>query len=86
MSKSAVVTARIDPELKTRAEYVFAQLGLTTSQAITLFLRQVDLQQGLPLTLKIPNAATQAALKEARLKENLTSYETPDELFEDLGI
>jgi DNA-damage-inducible protein J len=80
MSKSAVVTARIDPELKTRAEYVFEQLGLTTSQAITLFLRQVDLQQGLPLTLKIPNATTQAALKEARLKENLTSYETPDEL------
>ena len=53
MSKTAVITARIEPGLKESVEHVFARLGLTTTQAITLFLRQVELQQGLPFTLKV---------------------------------
>ena len=56
MSKTAVITARIEPRLKASVEQVFERLGLTTTQAITLFLRQVELQQGLPFTLKVPNA------------------------------
>jgi len=86
MSKTAVITARIEPELKESAEQVFTQLGLTTSQAITLFLRQVELQQGLPFTLKVPNATTQAALQEAQTRQNLTTYTDADALFADLGI
>ncbi len=54
MPKTAVITARIEPELKANAEQICGQLGLTLSQAITLFLRQVELQQGLPFDLKMP--------------------------------
>ena len=43
MSKSSVVRARIEPALKKEAEKVFAQLGLTTSEAIHLLYRQVTL-------------------------------------------
>ena len=49
MAKTAVVTTRMDPDLKRDAEQVFRELGLTTTQAITLFYRQVELQRGLPL-------------------------------------
>ena len=35
--KSAMVRARIAPELKTKAEMYFDMLGLSTTQAITLF-------------------------------------------------
>ena len=86
MSKTAVITARIEPGLKESVELVFEQLGLTTTQAITLFLRQVELQQGLPFTLKIPNATTIAALQEAKARQNLTAYADANELFADLGI
>jgi DNA-damage-inducible protein J len=86
MSKTAVITARIEPGLKESVEQVFTQLGLTTTQAITLFLRQVELQQGLPFNLKVPNAATQAALQEAQKRQNLTAYADANELFADLGI
>ena len=86
MSKTAVITARIEPGLKTSVEQIFTQLGLTTTQAITLFLRQVELQQGLPFTLKVPNGTTQSALQEAQARHNLTAYADAEALFADLGI
>jgi len=86
MSKSAVVTARIDPDLKRSAEHVFTMLGLNTTQAITLFFKQVELQQGLPFVVRIPNETTRTALDEAQARSNLASFNTVDELFKDLGI
>jgi len=41
--KSAMVRARIEPGLKTKAEKYFDILGLSTTQAITLFFKQVEL-------------------------------------------
>jgi DNA-damage-inducible protein J len=84
MSKTAVISARIDPELKNNAETIFRELGLTTAQAITLFYRQVDLQHGLPFEIKLPNETTERALADAKARYNLTDFETIDELFADL--
>lgn len=86
MAKSAVISARIDPDLKNNAEYILKELGLTVAQAITLFYKQVELQQGLPFNVKIPNPETKKALEEARARKNLQSFETTDQLYEDLGI
>lgn len=86
MAKTAVISVRIDPELKRKVEQVFAELGLTTSQAIVLFFKQVDLQRGLPFDLKIPNEVTQRALNDAKARRNLESFDSLEELFEDLEI
>jgi DNA-damage-inducible protein J len=86
MAKTAVISARIDPALKRNAERIFGELGLTTSQAITLFYRQVDLQRGLPFSVKIPNEVTKKALEDAKARRNLESFDSIDDLYEDLGI
>ncbi len=86
MIKTSTISARIDPELKTRAEEVFRALGLSSSQAITLFYKQVELQQGLPFSVRIPNKQTVDALEDARLRNNLERFSTAEELFDDLGI
>jgi len=86
MVKTSTISARIDPELKNRAERVFRELGLTSSQAITLFYKQVELQQGLPFIVRIPNDLTVEALEDARLRSNMESYNTVGDLFDDLGI
>lgn len=86
MSKSAVITTRIEPGLKENVEQVFHRLGLTTAQAITLFLRQVELQQGLPFIVKIPNPVTLAALQQAQARQDLVTYADEQELFADLGV
>jgi DNA-damage-inducible protein J len=85
MPKTTVISARIDPELKQGAEKVFKELGLTTAQAITLFYKQVELVRGLLFVVRVPNKVTVEALEQARTRQGLESYNTLDDLFEDLG-
>ncbi len=84
MSKSVTLSVRMDPELKRKADEVFRRLGLTASQAIVLFYKQVELQQGLPFAVRLPNATTRKALEEAQERRNLKDFENVDDLFEDL--
>jgi DNA-damage-inducible protein J len=86
MPKSKTITVRLDAELKQEVEEIFAELGLTTSQSIALFYRQVQLHRGLPFEVRLPNAATRGALADAEARRDLASFDTPDELFADLGI
>ncbi len=83
--KSAMVRARIEPVLKTKAEKYFDRLGLSTTQAITLFFKQVELHRGLPFEINIPNAETIAAIKEVENGGGM-KFENTDELFKHLGI
>ena len=86
MSKTKTITVRLDPELKENVEDILNELGLTTSQAVVLFYKQVQLHQGLPFEVRIPNAATNVALADAEKRRNLTSFATSEALFTDLGI
>lgn len=86
MSKSSVVRARIEPALKKDAEKVFAQLGLTTSEAIHLLYRQVTLTQSLPFPLHIPNASTRKALRESKKGVHVVSYRNKAEFIKKLGL
>ncbi len=79
MTKTETVRARIEPELKRDAETVLSELGLSTSEAITLFLRQVILRRGLPFPVQIPNQETLKAIAEARDRIGLETYATVDE-------
>ena len=81
MTKTATIRARVEPDLKQEAETVFSQLGLSATQAtqaIRLFYKQVALQGGLPFAVKVPNAETREALRQAYGREGLTEYETLD--------
>lgn len=86
MTKTSTISARIDPELKNRVDRVFKGLGLTAAQAITLFYKQVELQQGLPFSVRIPTEQTIRALEDARHRRDLETFNTPEDLFTDLGI
>ncbi len=69
--KTAIINARVKPELKGDVEQILAQLGITTTQAITMFFEQIKMNRGIPFQLKIPNTETVAAMKEAREGEKL---------------
>jgi DNA-damage-inducible protein J len=64
MTKSAMIRARVDPTLKEEVETVFNQLGLSATQAITLFYHQVKLSQGIPFEIRLPNAVTRKTFAE----------------------
>jgi DNA-damage-inducible protein J len=65
MHKIATINTRIDPALKTKAEVILQQVGLTSSEAIRLFYKQICLNKGLPFTVKIPNKKTLKAIHDA---------------------
>ena len=54
MAKSANLYARIEPELKEQAENILSALGIPASNAITMFYKQIVLQNGLPFAVKLP--------------------------------
>jgi DNA-damage-inducible protein J len=79
MAKSAMIRARVEPRLKHDAEAVFKKVGMTPTEAITLFYRQVKLHRGLPFPVRIPNAETIRAIREARAGKNLVRYSSVEE-------
>lgn len=81
MSKTAMIRARVEPELKSSAESIFHKLGISTTEAITMFYSLVALNKGFPFELKIPNAETEEAFKDTDANKNLNSYESLDDLF-----
>jgi len=86
MNKTSTVRARIKPELKNKAEQVFRDLGLSTTQAITLFYRQVELQNGLPFDVVIPNETTRRTFSDTDAGRNLVVCEDAEDMFKKLGI
>jgi DNA-damage-inducible protein J len=81
-AKTRMIHARIDPKLKQSSERVFSKLGITTTEAIRLFLKQVELHKGLPFPVAIPNAETIAAMTEANNPDVLKHYSSFRELRE----
>lgn len=86
MGKTSSIRARIEPDLKEKAEHIFRQLGLTTTQAITLFYKQVELRKGLPFDVAIPNEITCQTFDDTDAGRNLIVCDDTDDMFKKLGI
>jgi len=71
MALDATVRARVDTRLKEDVEKIFAEIGLSTSQAITMFLKSVRRERGIPFELKIPNELTRQVIEDARNGVNM---------------
>ncbi len=66
MPRSAKISSRIDPELKAEGDAILSAIGLSASDAITMFYRQIVMQKGLPFSANIPNEETLEAMRQAR--------------------
>ena len=79
---NVTVQARITPELKEEADAVLGALGLSTADAIRIFLQQVVNTGGLPFrpSLKQPNPETLEAIEELD-NGGGQMFDSPSELF-----
>ena len=84
MPKTATIHTRIEPEIKNQVDNILNELGISTTEAINLFFRQVIRYRGIPLDLRIPNAETVAAINEAEQGIDLHKCENLDQLFKEL--
>ncbi|MGD0465863.1 MAG: type II toxin-antitoxin system RelB/DinJ family antitoxin [Gammaproteobacteria bacterium] len=85
VAKTDYIRARVEPTLKQEVENVFDSLGITTTQAITMFYKQVQAKHGLPFEWK-PNRETLRAMKEAKQGKGLVRCKNAEDLFDQLGI
>lgn len=84
MAKTETIRARVEPTLKEGAEGILKKLGLSSTEAITLFYRQVILRRGLPFNVELPNKETAETLRKSRQRKELHSYNNLEEFFDEV--
>jgi len=67
--KDSVVRARVDSVLKNETEIIFSKLGITTTEAIRMFLSQVRLKRGLPFSVDVPEDSNEDLLIPSRSRQ-----------------
>lgn len=85
MNKSATIQARIDPKVKNKAQKILNKLHISMSEAISIFLTQVSLNNGIPFEVKIPNKVTEETLLKSEKGEELHEVSNVKELFKELN-
>ena len=82
MNKSAVIHARIEPSTKSVAERILQRLGVTPTEAIRMFYRQIALRRGLPFAVEIPNALTRSTLEKSGRGEEVEEFDSIEKMAE----
>ena len=80
VAKSKTTPRHHDPDVVRKAEAIFAEMGMTPEEAVSLFYKQTALRGDFPITEWYPNEETQAAILEARAGIGLVRYSSLDEL------
>ena len=86
---NTTMNIRVDKEVKNNAKMIFTELGMDLTTAVNMFLKQSIREQGLPFKpkLDIPNEETKEIIRECEKGIGMSkTFDTPEELFVDLGI
>ncbi len=84
MAKTLTLHTRVEPDIKEQADAILNELGISTTEAINMFLHQVIRYKGIPLDLRVPNAETIAAIREAEQGIDLHECNSLEQLFKEL--
>lgn len=84
MAKTAIIQTRVDPEVKEHAQAILKKLNISMSEAISMYLSQITLHNGIPFELRIPNTVTASTLKDSENGANVHHVDSVDELFQEL--
>ncbi len=100
MSKTANIFARVEPEVKEGAEAILDGLGISMSNAVSMFLKQVIIHKGIPFEVKLPknmlnldnmteeelNAALEEGYAEYKAGKAIPAEQVFEELHREFGI
>lgn len=80
--KTSAVHARIEPQTKERTEKILRSLGLTPTEAIRIFYKQISLRGGLPFPVVIPNKRTALTLEKSHRGKDVQEFESLETMFD----
>ena len=90
MSKTSSIHVRVEPKVKEEVEKILKSLGMTSAEAINIYLRQIIINSGIPFEIKNPQYSKEMeeAIEEAEKMEKspkeYKSFETVEKFMEDL--
>ena len=84
MAKTAVIQTRVDPAVKHDAQIILKKLNISMSEAISMYLSQITLHNGIPFEIKLPNDVTAEVLKDSERGKALHKVDSVDALFQEL--
>ncbi len=85
-TKNDFIRARVEHDLKVHVHAIFYEMGVTPTQAVTMFYKYVERQHKLPFDVKVPNKETAKAIKEARAGKDVVVCKDAEDMFKKLGI
>jgi len=71
----------MEPRTKRAAEGVLHCLGISPTEAIRIFYRQITLRRGLPFVVAVPNDCTAATLERSRRGQDVQEFRSLDDMF-----
>lgn len=86
MQKNAIIHTRINADLKAGAEHILESIGISSSEAIRLFYKQIELHNGIPFDVRIPNKLTTETLHKSEHGEEVHQARDANDLFGQLDI
>ena len=86
MATTTMIHVRVDEQTKLEASATLAEMGLSISDAVRVYLKRIVADKQLPFELKVPNVLTQEAMREADelQRTRQARFTTAEELFDDL--
>jgi len=84
MAKTAIIQTRVDPTVKHNAQIILKKLNISMSEAISMYLSQITLHNGIPFEIKLPNDVTANTLRESEKGNDLHTVDSIDALFQEL--
>ncbi len=86
MARTAMINARTERELKEEVEGILKTLGISTTEAINIFFRQIKLRRGLPFAVEIPNEETLSVFRDSESGKGLVECQDADDMCKRLGV
>lgn len=85
MARTAHIQIRVEPGIKSEVEKILKTIGLSTSEAFNIFMRQIIMEKGIPFKLSVPNKATMKSLNNIIAGKNLSKeYTDVEDMLSDL--
>jgi DNA-damage-inducible protein J len=84
MAKTATIQSRVDPAVKHNAQIILKKLNISMSEAISMYLSQITLHNGIPFEIKLPNDVTAKILEDSENGREIHKVDSVDALFQEL--
>ena len=87
MVATTILQVWVDAELKKRVDARLKRMGLDMSTAVNMLMHQIDMQGKIPFEIIDKPNSLQQSIEDSEAGVGVSRvYDTPEELYKDLGI